>query len=232
MTTVKTRMVKAAALVEDLSFYPRNQLDDQYVRELADALLAGVTLPPLVVERGSGRIIDGFHRRRAALRAFDADAEVAVIERLYADEQTLWLEVMRLNAHHGRRLSRYDMARCLLRSKELGLDPEVVAQTLQVTVARLADIEARKVAFGPDATPVPIMRTAEHLAGSTLSEGQMAAVRRATGMPVLVYVNQVINAIEGDLLDNDNEKLRARLVILHERLSAWLAARTLPHAAA
>ena len=61
--------MQAAQLVEDFSLYPRSQVDGSHVQRLSEALLAGETLPSIIVDE-SGRIIDGFHRRRAVMRAY------------------------------------------------------------------------------------------------------------------------------------------------------------------
>jgi len=60
-------MVKVALadLVLDYELYPRVRLSDMYVAELAEALRSGVVLPPVVVDRASNRVVDGFHRVKA-----------------------------------------------------------------------------------------------------------------------------------------------------------------------
>ena len=78
--------MQAAQLVEDFSLYQRSQVDGSHVQRLSEALLAGETLPPIILDE-SGRIIDGFHRRRAVMRAYGDEAEIEVEVRHYANER-------------------------------------------------------------------------------------------------------------------------------------------------
>jgi len=214
--------VKAATLVMDFALYPRNAINDYHARELQHALEAGAKLPPVVADRTTKQIIDGFHRVTAALR-IDPKTEIEVLWRDFADDSARFTEAMRLNATHGQRLSTFDMARCAIRAQELKIDPEIVAGVLQLSTSRFEGIISRKTSFvGKDL--VPIKQTTQHLAQETLSRSQADGVTATGGKQQLYYVNQVINLIEADILDSDNERLMERLRFLASLLERALAA--------
>ncbi len=79
--------IAIADLVEDMTIYPRQHIDDEHVRRLATALRAGETLPPLVAGKASPhRVTDGFHRKRAHHRVFGPTAHVEVELRDYVSD--------------------------------------------------------------------------------------------------------------------------------------------------
>ena len=96
--------VKATELVQDYDLYPRAQVDGYHVREIAEALEAGVSMPPVIAEKGTKRVVDGFHRIRAAQKIHGATAKIEVVFKVYGSEAELFREAMRLNADHGRNL--------------------------------------------------------------------------------------------------------------------------------
>jgi ParB-like chromosome segregation protein Spo0J len=218
-----TRRVPAASLVEDYDIYPRFAVNPHHVRRIADAFLAGVAMPPLLVEAGTLRLVDGFHRRRAALKAFGQDATVEVDERTYDDEAELVAEVIAANAGHGQPVSAAEMGRCLLLARKAGLDDLRIARCLNMTQIQLKNIEQRKIAFDEDGGQVPVKWTAGHLAQRVMSDRQQEGSRRAIGHAPLVYVNQVINVVENDLVDWNNTRLVEGLIRLHELLGAALS---------
>lgn len=213
------RKIKAALLVEDLSLYPRHQVDEQHARSLAVKLQAGEKFPPVTVEKGTLRIIDGFHRTRATLRVFGADAEIAVVEVEYASDAEAFVAAMRLNSKHGQPLSPYDLARCAVQAMQLGISDEDVAKALAITPIKLEDIKKRKTTTGPDEQLEPIKEVARHLAQETASEKQLAAIKRANGglSPIRV-VNELLTIIQGDLIDWNNQALVGRLQELRSAL--------------
>lgn len=56
-------------IVIDLDIYPRKDVDAATVEKYAGAMGEGAVFPPIIVERGTGRLLDGLHRYRAYERA-------------------------------------------------------------------------------------------------------------------------------------------------------------------
>jgi hypothetical protein len=213
--------VKAALLVEDLSIYPRFAVDQIYVRRLAEALLAGESLPPVVADRNSMRLVDGFHRRRAYLAAYGPEVEIAVEWKEYRNTKEMFLDVLRYNARHGKRLSAGEEVRCVLIGEELGVSREKVAETLGIRREVLDGRVERKVADGP-ATREVLKPAVTHLAGSRLSAEQVEVNRKLGGHYAAFYINQILLLIRSGCLDSGSEKLRALLKELHAELTELL----------
>ena len=88
------KKMKAAELVLDFDLYPRNSLDPHNVKNIIEAISSGIELPPVIADRKSKRVIDGFHRVRGNLRLFGDDAEISVIEKDYRNEAAMFLDAM------------------------------------------------------------------------------------------------------------------------------------------
>jgi ParB-like chromosome segregation protein Spo0J len=224
MTDQLTR-VPAVELVEDLSLYPRLQVDDWYVSRLAEALRSGAALPPIVADRKSKRIVDGFHRRRAALRAFGPTAEVEVLFRDYPDERSLYLDALRLNAHHGKRLSTAEEVRAVIRGQELGIEPRVIADTLAIRVEKLEGLLERKTARGTVEPVVVLKPSFDHLAGQQLTQQQELANKHSGGHQASFYARMLVQLIESGAVDESNRTLMERLKKLYKLLGKFWAER-------
>lgn len=216
---MSVKKLKLSALVLDYSLYPRHKVDETHVRQMMEAVRSGVVLPPIVADLGSKRVSDGFHRHEVHRRLFGDQADVAVDLVDYPDEGALFEEAIRYNASHGNNLTPFDRARCIERAVELHIDPDRLASALQMTTAKVDHMRVTKTALNNGGV-VAIKGTARHLAGKRLTKPQLVANEKAAGMSGLFYVNQVINLIEGDLLDRDNPRLMARLEDLHHMLAS------------
>lgn len=64
MTTIKLSDIKY-----DGSIYPRKKPSSSTIAEYADAMLAGAKFPPIVIEQDTNRLLDGYHRWKAHLKA-------------------------------------------------------------------------------------------------------------------------------------------------------------------
>lgn len=214
--------IDSGTLIVDLEFYPRNVIDDTHIRDMVDAHAAGAVFPPIVAERSTRRVVDGVHRLRMAQRVGGPNAPISVIWRDYASDAEFFLDAVRLNSGHGRRFSHYDWARCAVRAQELHIEHGTIAAALHITTERLAEIEIKKTATGPDLSPMPIKRTADWLAGTQLTPEQVEGNKRASGHPVLYHVNQVISAIDTGLIDWSNPKLVESLRVLIDKATSAL----------
>jgi hypothetical protein len=200
------KQLKISSLVLDYEFYPREQIQTYHVRELIEVLEAGIELPPIVVDRETKRVVDGFHRVRAYKKFYGANAKIPVILKDYENEAAIYVDAIALNAAHGRPLSPYDKARCIARAEELKLEPAVVAKALNTTVEKIAELKTERFAFY-EKKQVVLKRTAAHLAGTELEKEQFEYNIHAGGMAQRFYVNQVIAMLESDTVDWHDERL-------------------------
>ena len=216
-SAVRRRLISGLVLERELS--PRANLGSNHVGQLAESLRAGADLPPIVAERETSRVVDGFHRIEAYRRVYGREALIEVLEKDYADEAELFLDAVRLNAAHGSRLAPYDQLRCVEIAQRLSIDPGRVAGALSVRPSYVGELSARRLGSELSTrSPVPLKRTIEHMRGNPLNPAQMGANQKLGGQSQAFYVNQLILLLENDLLDTTNANLMERLAHLKDLL--------------
>jgi hypothetical protein len=218
--TERTKTVSASSLVLDFSVYPRHRLNQANLRALREAYLAGEQLPPIDVEKGSGRVVDGFHRLTQLLRQ-DKAAQIAVVEHTYANDGDLFLDAVRRNARHGERLSSYDQAHCLAIANELQIDVKAIAGALAVSVDVTAEIRASRTAYDQDGKPVQIKRPFRAFAGKKMSRSQVEANEHSSGWPARFHAEQLALLLEAGAVDVEDEGTVEALERLQALLGAW-----------
>jgi hypothetical protein len=220
----KQQTTPAAELVEDFDLYPRHDVDSLHVTYMVDSLAAGEDLPPVIADRKTKRIVDGFHRRRAFIRHGGESVEVPVIWKDYKNDGELYLDAIRLNSAHGRRLTSVDAVRVASKAEALGLSVAVVASALRMTTEKVEGLVVSRSARTPAGLHVPLKRTIKHMAGRKLTKAQESANDKLSGMNALFYVNQLILLLENDLMPVEDENLTAGLQRLHGLLELHVGA--------
>ncbi len=228
--------IKICELVFDMTIYPRHDVDRHHVNDIARSMEAGCDMPPIVVEKKTRRIIDGFHRGKAYLKNNPPEFEIEVVEKTYKDEKALFLDAIRYNSSHGKNFDSHDRAHCVIMAARLQIDDESIANVLHVDQKYIGSLRVDRTAFAgklsvdtgkPTRKPgeqIPLKQTIKHMAGQTLTKGQEDANTRLSGMNQVFYVNQVILLIENGLLDKENDALFERLKVLHGSLEGLLVA--------
>jgi hypothetical protein len=224
----KTVMRKLSELVLDYDLYPRHEVNSQHVAELVEVEKAGVTLPPIRIDKVSKRVTDGFHRIHKQRRLHGDDAEIECIEIAYKNEGEMFADAMRSNAGHGRRLSKQDRARCTLLAKKYKLGITAIAAALSMTPAAVKELGTGRIAHTKATTPtghdVPLKRTVKHLAGKELTAAQVAANDKLSGMDQTFYARQLLTLIQADMLDREDERLMGVLAELRDALDTVVSA--------
>jgi ParB-like nuclease domain len=209
-----------SALVFDYDLYPRGSVDSQHASEIAASMEAGVSMPPIIIDAKSKRVIDGFHRGKAYRRLHGESYEVDCIEKHYKTEAEMFLDAMRYNASHGRALTQHDKAHCLLLAEKFSIEPDAVSKALNLTPDRMGQLRSTRIGSA-SGQPIALKRTIQHMAGKELTPGQAAANDRSSGMQQLFYANQLIDLIENDLVDTSNSDLIEGLRRLSELLNEF-----------
>lgn len=217
------REMKAAELVIDYTLYPRNNVDALNKRQIVEAIKEGERMPPVVIDKKSKRVVDGVHRTLGYLEV-DENSNIDVIEKTFKNDAAMFLEAMRLNAHHGARLDPCDRTHCLIVATKLKISLDAVAGALHVPIEKLGRLQDTRMAKTRGGLSIPLKRTMSHMAGRRLTKQQVNANERSSGMNQSFYPNQIIDLIENDLLDKEDEKLLERLQHLHGLLDTLLAA--------
>jgi hypothetical protein len=219
------KKMKVASLVFDFDFYPRNNINPHNVNCIAEAIVAGVEMPPGIIDKKSRRIVDGFHRGRAYAKVYGDDAEMLVVEKNYANDAEMFLDAMRYNASHGCALDSSDRAHCIILSERLNIPLDAVAGALHMTTDKLSALRNGRIAKTSGGLSVPLKRTIQSFAGRRLTKRQVEANDKLSGMNQSFYANQLIELIESDLLDVSDENLMDRLRVLNGLLDGVLAAK-------
>lgn len=217
------RKLKAAELVLDFDLYPRTNVDTKNITDLAAALAAGQTLPPVIIDKKSRRVVDGFHRVRAHLKHFGDGADIEVIEKNYKSDKEMFLEAARCNAAHGAKLDTCDRVHCKIVADNLGLTLDAIAGALHMPAGKLGDLCLGRTATA-HGQPLALKRTVRHKAGQELTKPQTECNAKLSGMNQSFYVNQLIMLIESDLLDTNDEALMERLSVLSRLLESLAVA--------
>lgn len=219
---MKPKSVALASLVEDLSMYPRNRVDDAHVNDLVRALQAGMALPPIIAEAKSLRIVDGVHRRRAHLKHFGEEATAHVDLRTYETDAALFLDAVALNSAHGRKLDRHDQTRIVLRLRELKVPDQEIAINLHVPEIQIQQLSVR-IVMAPSG-PVPSKRGLEHMRGTSMSQDQidvMDSVRSGEAGRLCIELTRLLDA---GMVNLEDQSIVSRLQHLQVAISTALQA--------
>jgi len=217
-----------AALVEDTAIYPRHSVDDMHVNGLVMALRAGVTLPPVVAEAKSRRIVDGWHRVRAYRKVLGPQASIDVDLRTYKSEGDLLADAVALNSSHGRRLDRVDQVRAIYLLEEAGVQRERIALVLHIHETRVEQLRVRvamaEPAEGGAPETIALKRPVLHLAGTELSKEQRTVHDSMAGTSFLLQAHQLRDALRFDFVNRADDRLIEALQELQHELAVFLTA--------
>jgi hypothetical protein len=194
------RNIDLANLVFDESIYPRRNVDEMHIRSLMHAMDGSIELPPIVVEQKTERIVDGVHRYHAALRK--GSKTIKGLYRTYENDAALFKDAVMLNTGVGLKLGTDDSLKVIDICDRLGLKELDQAAMLRTSIAHLRTIRPR-YATVEDAMKdrrVPLKASVRHFSGEKISAAQEAAMQSAPGNSYLLLVNQLISAIENDLI--------------------------------
>lgn len=228
---MKPTTMKLADLVEDFDIYPRHDVDASHVSELVRAIRGENTLPPIVVDRASKRVIDGFHRKRAYLRVLGPDGEVPVELKDYANETELLKDAVSRNAAHGRKFDQQDRTRSALMLERAGLNPHEIAVVLRTTEERVRELITIRVVHVDSAGKIeklpakPILYGKAGTPARVVSVEQYEVSQSSGGLKPLQVVRQLRRELDAGLIDENDKDLVEALWGLHDRIAAKLPRR-------
>lgn len=118
---METAMVHLDDIVYDAGIYPREKWNTATIARYADALEAGAQFPPIILEEGTNRLLDGKHRLEAHKNA--GRGEIEAEWRKVPDGMTARYFAATLSAQHGDRLSNADIKK--IAEAEFGENPDL-----------------------------------------------------------------------------------------------------------
>lgn len=201
-----SKRIKISKLVLNYNFYPRQHLNSYHVGEIIEALKAGVHMPPIVIDKASCTVVDGWHRIEAFRRLRGEKSLIDAELKEYASEAEMFQDSIRLNASHGQALSAMDGAHCLSKAKDFKLEHAVVASLLNITTERAEELVSNRLAISADG-PIVLKGSTAFMAGRRLTTEQVEYNRKAGGLPQTFYINQVVSMLETDSLNWEDERV-------------------------
>lgn len=220
---------KAAALVEDMELYPRGAVSSHNITKMRESIRAGVRLDPVIADRNTRIIVDGFHRRRAVLAELGADADIEVVFKDYDGRNAILAEAIKINDRHGMRLTEQERVQCAVRCEELGFSHEEIAGILHVTVGTISNWMVSKIGHykisASQGRKVALKPALRHLAGFELTREQAEANTHVAGNHLAFMAKQVRILVESGSVDWENEASIKELIALQKALVKHLPSR-------
>jgi ParB-like nuclease domain len=206
-----SEFVPLSQLVYDEQIYPRQDVNEQHVRTLQQAIEGGHDLPPIVVDKASNRIIDGVHRWQATTRL--GRDQILVEFRSYNSEAELFKDAVLLNSASKLPLDSYDKLKVIEIGTSLGLKELDLSAVLRTSVQHLRSLKPRFATVEEAQDGVQALRRValkapvRHLRDKQITASQAAAIRGGyvPGQSYLLTVRQLITALELDLLPPASE---------------------------
>lgn len=189
-------------IVLDEALYPRTNLDTFHVSRLRQALAVGAVFPPLVLEVGTHRLVDGRNRLEAYKLAGIKTANI--IEKSYASDADLFADAVRLNAEHGKPLDHFEIRSAVAKLAEFGFTRERISEAVRVSPERIDEIR-KGFAQTPTGEPVALKGGLRHMRGEPLTDRQMQVNRSYGGAKGTFYANQIVQLLENDLWPRDSD---------------------------
>lgn len=220
-------------MVFDKSLYPRNSPNFAHIGTLINALQSGRGLPPIIVEKGTSRIIDGIHRWSAYKKVYGEDYDALVEERTYNDDNEAWEDAVRLNAEHGLTYTEYDRTRILVEADKRGITKEIMSNLIHIPVSKIekkflsSTAEVRRtigsgVGQQNVRERVALRTSLKRLAGKTLNEKQEAANKKG-GLKAAYCATTLLELLDADLLHWCSNDTRLKLTLLSDALMEKVA---------
>lgn len=231
MPTIKKHMqtIKLMDIVIDPNIQVR-EVEDHTVSKYAQAMRAGSIFPPLLLEKGTNRVVCGNNRYHAYRRVLPPEAEITVEFRKFNNEAEIIREAARDNARHGRPLDTWDQKRIAARLRGLGDSPEQIAETLSVPVSKIENwagmtvlVVGNKGKSKHVAQPQPVKHGLEHLAGQKVDAARYEEHKRHDpGTPVKNMAAVILRHLRSGFINTDDKRTMENLTMLHEELGAFL----------
>jgi hypothetical protein len=180
-------------------------------------------MPPILIDKKTSTVIDGWHRYTAYERLYGPEYEIAVIAKTYRNRETMLADAVAANIGRGHDLTPWDYLRCVELAEQVGMPLETLAKLIQWRPERLVAYRDSKMGKTLDDRKLALKRSIRHRMNKPLNEAQEAANEHLSGMSPMFHINQLVTLIETDLLPDDDPNLRSRLLHLAEIAANWAA---------
>lgn len=202
------KKVKAVSLILDWNLWPRHEsgdLDSTNLKRMKVALTANIELPPVIADKKSLRIIDGFHRVTAYLSVFGDDADIMADFRQYKNDAEMFVDSARFNSAHGLPLSPKDRAHTILKARKFKIPMPIIAEAIGMSKEQAKAFLEKRTAKTQNGESIPLPGGALSLAGKTLTKTQQEKIKGINGMKAASNAKILLNELDvGAFIINDN----------------------------
>ena len=184
------------------------RVNELTISRYRQAMRNGDQFPPLVIEKGTNRIVSGNHRYTAYSEEY-GDRSVPCVEKAFRDEAELIEEAVRDNSKHGLPLDGVGRKRAALTLSQLGRDAEAIGRLLGCSVKRVEELAGMTVYVrcGGKKEPHSTKRGLEHISGQTVSKSQYDEHKlRDRGVPAWQNARQLVRWIRNGWVDMTDPK--------------------------
>jgi ParB-like chromosome segregation protein Spo0J len=193
----------------DAELWPRNREDRETVDRYAEIF---EELPPIAVQKGTGKLIDGWHRFYAASKLGLGEVQVEEVD---VPDNLVFAEAVKRNLKHGLPLRRHERDKAISRLHESGFSQRQIAETLgchHKTVALV--LKATKVKIdGGEYSPLPLLHRAA-IADAPAEEQQEIARAVAEKKLTEKETKTLIEAIQSPTITDEE-----RYALLHDPIT-------------
>lgn len=216
-------------IVLDDRIYPRTHVNEFNIARLAHAFDSGATFPPLTIESGSNRLVDGWHRYETYKRKGVATVEVT--KKAYTTEADLFADAVRLNIGHGEPLDQFTIRNAIIRLNRYGYSREQITEVVRLPADQLDKIERGFASSKETGEPIALKGGLNHLRGQSLDGQQQQVNRNYSGGKAVFYVRQICDLLEHDMWPNSSASFDSEMDRLVGLWTAIVATRSADKAA-
>lgn len=201
---MKTTSVKIGELIVDENIYPRHKISEHNVRQLKEAFKSGASLPAILVDGKTKKIVDGWHRVEAAKALGHTEIEAEI--RNYDSMREMLMDAVQSNAIHGYRLTIWDQVRSIIKLQEFGASREQILKVLSITPDKMEKLEER-IVEGPAGEKEAAKGSTSHIKKMTIEQEEYNR-GPAPGLSVNALLSQIVRALEAGAVEM-TEKTRS-----------------------
>jgi len=205
---METKKIKIGDLVIDPKLTELRHINPVVVSRYRQAYRNGASMPPIIVQKGTERVVSGNHRCTALKQEYNNDDFVVVEEREYVNEREVLEDFFKENSTHGMPLDDFTKKKIINALINEGASPEELAKTFNLPIKRIEKFGEGSVMviIGNKTIEQPCKRGFEPEKVLSEEEYQDHSLKDR-GFPINQQVNQLMRWITSDLISVNDGNL-------------------------
>lgn len=193
------------------------------VSRYRQSMRTGAIFPPLIIEKGTMRVISGNHRLEAYRGEYSGEREIEVVEETYKNEAEAIRRFAEENSRHGNPLSGIEKKNIIQKLLEHGDSLETVSQVLNMPVKRVeqyAGFNVVVIGKGNKRELKPVKHGLQHIAGMTMKAKEYTThIQHDRGVPAKSLAQQLTRWIKNGWIDREDVETMDALNDLSQAIS-------------